>query len=72
MIKVGIVGYGNLGKGVCLAVNNASDLECVGIFTRRSPETLKPIVDFPVYNINDLIKFKGQIDVLLLCGGSAL
>lgn len=71
MIKVGIVGYGNLGKGVCLAVNSASDLECVGIFTRRSPETLKPIVDFPVYSINDLIKFKGQIDVLLLCGGSA-
>ena len=71
MIKVGIVGYGNLGKGVCLAVNSASDLECVGIFTRRSPETLKPIVDFPVYSINDLFKFKGQIDVLLLCGGSA-
>ena len=71
MIKVGIVGYGNLGKGVCYAVEKAEDLECVGIFTRRAPEKLNPVVNFPVYSINDLIKFKGQIDVLLLCGGSA-
>ena len=71
MIKVGIVGYGNLGKGVCYAVEKAQDLECVGIFTRRAPERLNPVVNFPVYSVNDLIKFKGQIDVLLLCGGSA-
>ena len=71
MIKVGIVGYGNLGRGVCYAVEKANDLECVGIFTRRAPEKLNPVVNFPVYSINDLIKFKGQIDVLLLCGGSA-
>ena len=71
MIKVGIVGYGNLGRGVCLAVDKASDLECVGVFTRRNPESLKIAVDFPVYSINDLDKFKGEIDVLLLCGGSA-
>lgn len=71
MIKVGIVGYGNLGRGVCYAVEKAQDLECVGIFTRRAPEKLNPVVNFPVYSINDLLKFKGQIDVLLLCGGSA-
>ena len=71
MIKVGIVGYGNLGKGVCYAVEKAQDLECVGIFTRRAPEKLNPVVNFPVYSVNDLIKFKGKIDVLLLCGGSA-
>ncbi len=71
MIKVGIVGYGNLGRGVCLAVKKASDLECVGIFTRRDPSTVKPAVDYPVYKTEDLSNFKGKIDVLLLCGGSA-
>ena len=71
MIKVGIVGYGNLGRGVCLAVEKANDLECVGIFTRRDPSTVKPAVDYPVYKTEELEKFKGKIDVLLLCGGSA-
>ena len=71
MINVGIVGYGNLGRGVTLAVEKAQDMKCVGIFTRRNPADLKPAVNFPVYSVDDLIKFKGQIDVLLLCGGSA-
>ena len=71
MIKVGIVGYGNLGRGVCIAVDKAPDLECVGVFTRRNPETVKPVTNVNVYRIEDLEKFKGQIDVLLLCGGSA-
>lgn len=71
MIKVGIVGYGNLGKGVTLAVNKAMDMECVGIFTRRAPETIKPIVDYPVYSVDKLDEFVGKVDVLLLCGGSA-
>lgn len=71
MIKVGIVGYGNLGRGVTLAVNKAVDMECVGIFTRRDPSTVKPAVDYPVYSMEKLIEFKGKIDVLLLCGGSA-
>ncbi len=71
MIKVGIVGYGNLGRGVTLAVNKATDMECVGIFTRRDPQSLKPAVDYPVYSIDKLNEFKGKIDVLLLCGGSA-
>lgn len=71
MIKVGIVGYGNLGKGVSLAVDKAIDMECVGIFTRRAPETIKPVTNVKVYSTNCLKDFKGKIDVLLLCGGSA-
>ncbi len=71
MIKVGIVGYGNLGKGVSLALEKAKDMQCVGIFTRRAPETVKPVTDLKVYSIEALKDFKGEIDVLLLCGGSA-
>ena len=71
MIKVGIVGYGNLGRGVCLAVNKAKDLECVGIFTRRDPNSISPVIDYPVYSTSELQNFKGKVDVLILCGGSA-
>lgn len=71
MIKVGIVGYGNLGRGVRLAVELAPDLECVGIFTRRAPDTVKPVIDTPVYAFSDMEKFVGKIDVMILCGGSA-
>lgn len=71
MIKVGIIGYGNLGKGVSLAVDKAKDLECVGIFTRRSPESVKPLINTPVYNIDKLAEFKGKVDVMIVCGGSA-
>lgn len=71
MIKVGIVGYGNLGRGVALAVDKAVDMECVGIFTRRDPKALNPVIDFPVYSMSELINFKDKVDVLLLCGGSA-
>ena len=71
MIKVGIVGYGNLGRGVDLAINKATDMECVGVFTRRAPETVKTATGLKAYRIDELKNFKGQIDVLLLCGGSA-
>ena len=71
MIKVGIVGYGNLGKGVSIAVKNAPDMECVGIFTRRAPSSISPINNEKVYSMQDLLQFKGEIDVLILCGGSA-
>ncbi len=71
MIKVGIVGYGNLGRGVTLAVSKAKDMECVGIFTRRDPSSVVPAIDYPVYSMDKLAEFKGEIDVLLLCGGSA-
>ncbi len=71
MIKVGVVGYGNLGRGVCLAVEKAPDMECVGVFTRRDPKTVCPVTGVKTYSMNELKSFKGQIDVLLLCGGSA-
>ena len=71
MINVGIVGYGNLGKGVCFAVDKAKDMNLVGIFTRRAPESVKPVIDAKVYSVDQLKEFKGKIDVLLLCGGSA-
>ena len=71
MINVGIVGYGNLGRGVCYAVDMAPDMNLVGIFTRRNADSIKPVVDTKVYNVSELENFKGKIDVLLLCGGSA-
>ena len=71
MINVGIVGYGNLGKGVNIALSKATDMNLLGIFTRRDPNTVKPVIDTPVYPMEELQSFKGKIDVLLLCGGSA-
>ena len=71
-IKIGIYGYGNLGKGVEKAIFNNPDTELVGIFTRRNPEDVKAIHDnIPVYNVNDASKMKDKIDVMILCGGSA-
>ncbi len=71
MIKVGIVGYGNLGRGVNYAIEKCKDMECVGVFTRRNPESINTVTGVKVYNVSELEKFKGEIDVLLLCGGSA-
>lgn len=64
----GIIGYGNLGKGVALAASQNPDMELVGVFTRREPKSLQ--ADFPVYSLEDLIKFKNKLDVVILCGGS--
>ena len=71
MIKVGIVGYGNLGRGAALAVKNAPDMQCVGIFTRRDPKSVNPETGDKVFSVKELQNFKNEIDVLLLCGGSA-
>lgn len=67
-IKIGILGYGNLGKGLALAVTQSPDMELMGIFTRRNPEQIKS--DYPVYSINAILDFKEKIEVLVLCGGS--
>lgn len=68
MIKIGICGYGNLGKGVEKALLLAKDMELVGIFTRRDPTSLNhPLA----YQMEDLKEFENKIDVLILCGGSA-
>lgn len=71
MIKVGIAGYGNLGKGVEKAVSAAKDMELAGIFTRRNPESVKTVSNAPVYSMDQAKDFQEAIDVMVLCGGSA-
>ena len=71
-IKIGIYGYGNLGKGVEIAIHNTPDMELIGIFTRRVPSSLSPLYkDSKVFSIDDVEKFKNDIDVMILCVGSA-
>ena len=70
-IKIGIAGYGNLGKGVECAVKQNDDMELYGIFTRRDPNSLKTLTDAKVYPISDMTAHKNNIDVLIICGGSA-
>lgn len=68
-IKVGIVGYGNLGRGVEYAIKQNADFELRAIFSRRNPESVQ--AGTPVVHISEVEKYKGDIDVLILCGGSA-
>ena len=70
-IKVGIIGYGNLGRGVECAVSSAPDMEVIGVFTRRSPDTVKTAAGAKVYPVTELNAFVGKADVMVLCGGSA-
>lgn len=70
-MKIAIYGYGNLGKGVETAVKYHTDMELFGIFTRREPSSVVSRVGTAVYHVDDLIKYKDEIDVLIICGGSA-
>lgn len=71
-IRVGIMGYGNLGRGIECAIRQNHDLELVAVFTRRSPETVHILTEnVPVYPVAEALKLKDSIDVLILCGGSA-
>ena len=70
-MKLGIVGYGNLGRGVEFAVKQNPDMELVAVFTRRNPEDLKINSNAKVVNVSEIEKYKDKIDVLILCGGSA-
>ncbi len=70
-IRIGILGYGNLGRGVEEAVKVNSDMELVGVFTRRDPSTVQVKYGEAVYHTDDLKNMKDQIDVLIICGGSA-
>ena len=70
-LKIGICGYGNIGKGVELCVSNSEDLELVAVFTRRNPSELHTISNTQVVSTNDLELWKDKIDVMILCGGSA-
>jgi diaminopimelate dehydrogenase len=69
-IRIGIYGYGNLGRGVELAVQKTPDMQVVGVFTRRSPETVKTY-GAPVFFADDAPKMADKIDVMILCGGSS-
>ncbi|MBQ1186625.1 MAG: diaminopimelate dehydrogenase [Clostridia bacterium] len=71
-IKIGIVGYGNLGRGIECSIKQNEDMELVAVFTRRNPDTVKILhKNIPVYHIDNILEFKDKIDVLILCGGSA-
>lgn len=71
-IKVGIVGYGNVGKGVHKAIIEAGDFELVGIFSRRDISTLNnKIDDTPFFEYSKIYDYEDKIDVMLMCGGSA-
>ena len=70
MIKVAIVGYGNLGRGVEISLRNNPDMDLVGVFTRRDPSTVKTLGAL-TYHYSDLLNQSMEIDVCILCGGSA-
>ena len=71
-IRVGIYGYGNLGKGVEYAIRQNKDMQLCAIFTRRKPETVKiNTPGVPVYHCDKAMEMKDDIDVMILCGGSA-
>ncbi len=70
-MKIAIYGYGNLGRGVEAAMKQNPDCELLGVFTRRDPASVKTRSGVAVYPAGDILSFKGEIDVLILCGGSA-
>lgn len=71
-IRIGILGYGNLGRGVECAIKQNSDMELVAVFTRRQPQDLNILTkEAKILNVAEIEKFTDEIDVLILCGGSA-
>ncbi len=71
-IRIGIFGYGNLGRGIENAIRQNPDMELAAVFTRRPPETLRIATpDVQVYHVDKVLEFKDKIDVMVLCGGSA-
>lgn len=70
-IRIGILGYGNLGRGVELAIGHTPDMELVGVFTRRDPASLQTVTGAKVYAMEQAEAMQNEIDVMILCGGSA-
>ena len=70
-MKIAIYGYGNLGRGVELAIRQNPDAELFGVFTRRDPKTVKTLTGAPVYAAQDVENYTAEIDVVIICGGSA-
>ncbi len=72
MIRVGIMGYGNLGRGIECAIRQNADMELKAVFTRRDPKTVKILTEgVKVYTTEEAISMKDELDILILCGGSA-
>ena len=71
MIRVGIAGYGNIGRGVEAAVTQAQDMELVAVFSRRDPATVQTVTGVPVVAYDKIGECAGDIDVVIICGGSA-
>lgn len=71
-MRIGILGYGNLGKGIECAIRQNEDMELTAVFTRRVPETVSILTDgVPVCSVTEVEQWKDKIDVMILCGGSA-
>ena len=70
-MKIAIYGYGNLGRGIESAALQNDDVELIGVFTRRDPKTVETVTGVQVYMAENILGFKDQIDVLIICGGSA-
>ena len=71
-MRVGILGYGNLGRVIECAIRQNDDVELKAVFTRRQPDSVSILTEnVPVYNVNDIEAHKDEIDVLIICGGSA-
>ncbi len=70
-IRIGILGYGNIGRGVETAALQNDDVELVAVFTRRDPKTIKTKSGIPVVHVDHVAEWKNKIDVMILCGGSA-
>ena len=70
-IRLGIVGYGNLGRGVQYAASQSGDMEVVAVFTRRDPADVRTVLPVRVEAYGAMKEYEGKIDVMILCGGSA-
>lgn len=71
-IRIGIVGYGNIGRGIECAIRQNPDMELKAVFTRRNPEDVKILTDTAsVCNVSEILDWQGELDVVVLCGGSA-
>ncbi len=71
MMRIAIYGYGNIGRGVELAIRANADQELFGVFTRRAPETVKTLTGAPVFAADSIFDHADEIDAVILCGGSA-
>ena len=71
MIQIAIYGYGNLGRGVECAARQNADLEVTGVYTRRDPASVQTLTQLPVYRAEEIAQHQDEIDVVVICGGSA-